>query len=103
MKNRKCRENVENNSFTCMGAHFEKDLKFSYGAPVMKIAVLPAWELCFQGKRQTCLGNGTGSAFKGEGLQSNGLKAVLDTAVVFGRACGAASTTLPGEKTPGKP
>ena len=26
----------------------------------------------------------------------------MDTAVVFGRACGAASTTFPGEKTPGK-
>ena len=38
---------------------------------------------------------GTGSAFKEEGLQSNGLKAVLETDVVFGRACGAASTTLP--------
>ena len=34
---------------------------------------------------KTCVGNGTGSAFKEEGLQSNGLKAVLDTAVVFGR------------------
>ena len=26
----------------------------------------------------------------------------MDTAVVFGRACGAASTTFPGEKTPEK-
>ena len=26
----------------------------------------------------------------------------MDTAVVFGRACGAASTTFPGEKTHGK-
>lgn len=48
---------------------------------------------------KTCIGKGTGSAFKGEGLQSNGLKAVLDTGVVFGRTCGAASTTLPREKT----
>ena len=37
---------------------------------------------------------GTGSAFKDGGLQGDGLKAVLATAVVFGRACGAASTTL---------
>ena len=36
---------------------------------------------------------GTGSAFKDGGLQGDGLKAVLATAVVFGRACGAASTT----------
>ena len=42
---------------------------------------------------------GTGSAFKDGGLQGDGLKAVLATAVVFGRACGAASTTLANEKT----
>ena len=41
---------------------------------------------------------GTGSAFKDGGLQGDGLKAVLATAVVFGRACGAASTTLANEK-----
>jgi hypothetical protein len=46
---------------------------------------------------KTCLGNGTGSALKGEGLQRHGLKAVLYAGGVFGRACGAASTTLPGE------
>ena len=51
---------------------------------------------------KTCVGIGTGRAFKEEELQSNGLKAVLETGVVFGRACGAASTTLPGEKTFGK-
>ena len=40
-----------------------------------------------------------GSALKDGGLQGDGLKAVLATAVVFGRACGAASTTLANEKT----
>ena len=45
----------------------------------------------------TCLSTGTGSAFKDGGLQGDGLKAVLATAVVFGRACGAASTTLANE------
>ena len=47
---------------------------------------------------KTCLSMGTGSALKNESLQSDGLKAVLATAVVFGRACGAASTTLANEK-----
>ena len=47
----------------------------------------------------TCLSKGTGSAFKDGGLQGDGLKAVFVTAVVFGRACGAASTTLANEKT----
>ena len=40
-----------------------------------------------------------GSALKDGGLQGDGLKAALATAVVFGRACGAASTTLANEKT----
>ena len=52
-----------------------------------------------QPKTETCLSKGTGSAFKDGGLQGNGLKPVLATAVVFGRACGAASTTLTNEKT----
>ena len=52
-----------------------------------------------QPKTETCLSKGTGSAFEDGGLRGNGLKAVLATAVVFGRACGAASTTLPNEKT----
>ena len=34
-----------------------------------------------------------------EGLQSNGPKAVLEIGVVFGRACGAALTTLSGKNT----
>ena len=42
---------------------------------------------------------GTGSALKDGSLQGDGLKTVLATAVVFGRACGAASTTLTNEKT----
>ena len=50
------------------------------------------------GSLETCLSMGTGSAFKDGGLQGDGLKAVLATAVVFGRACGAASTTLASEK-----
>ena len=50
-------------------------------------------------KAQTCLSKGTGSALKNGGLQGDGLKAVLATAVVFGRACGAASTTLANQKT----
>ena len=37
---------------------------------------------------------GTGSALKDGGLQGDGLKAVLAAAGVFGRACGAASTTF---------
>ena len=52
--------------------------------------------------KKTCVGIGTGSALNGGGLQRDGLKAVLATAVVFGRACGAASTTLANEKTIGK-
>ena len=32
-------------------------------------------------------------------MQGDGLRTVLATAVVFGRACGAASTTLANEKT----
>ena len=51
---------------------------------------------------ETCVGIGTGSAFEEEGLQSNGLKAVLETDVVFGRACGATSNTLRDERTIGK-
>ena len=51
----------------------------------------------------TCLSKGTGSAFKDGGLQGDGLKAVLATAVVFGRACGAASTTQANEKRLEKP
>ena len=47
---------------------------------------------------KTCLGKGTGSAFKDGVLQGDGLKAVLATAVVFGSACGAASTTLANEQ-----
>ena len=39
---------------------------------------------------ETCLSMGTGSAFKDGGLQGDGLKAVLATAMVFGRDCGAA-------------
>ena len=53
----------------------------------------------FWRSKKTCLSKGTGSAFKDGGLQGDGLKAVLATAVVFGRACGAASTTLANEKT----
>ena len=45
---------------------------------------------------------GTGSAFKDGGLQGDGLKAVLATAVVFGRACGAASTTFSDSKITSK-
>ena len=41
---------------------------------------------------------GTGSALKDGGLQGDCLKAVLATAVVFGRACGAASTTFSDAK-----
>ena len=52
---------------------------------------------------ETCLSMGTGSALKDGGLQGDGLKAVLAAAVVFGRACGAASTTLANEKTIEKP
>ena len=43
---------------------------------------------------KTCLSMGTGSALKDGGLQGNCLKAVLAAAVVFGRACGAPSTTF---------
>ena len=39
---------------------------------------------------------GTGSALKDGGLQGDCLKAVLAAAVVFGRACGAASITQNG-------
>ena len=46
----------------------------------------------------TCLSKGTGSAFKYGGLQGDGLKAVLAAAMVFGRACGAASTTFNDSK-----
>ena len=53
----------------------------------------------FWRSKLTCLNKGTGSAFKDGGLQGDGLKAVLATAVVVGRACGAASTTLANEKT----
>ena len=48
---------------------------------------------------ETCLSKGTGSVFKDGGLQGDGLRAVLAAAVVFGRACGTASTTLANEKT----
>ena len=43
---------------------------------------------------------GTGSALKDGGLQGDGLKAVLATAVVFGRACGTASTFSDSKMTP---
>ena len=52
-----------------------------------------------KGLQETCLSKGTGSTFKDGGLQGDSLKAVLAAAVVFGRACGAASTTLTNEKT----
>ena len=45
---------------------------------------------------ETCLSMGTGSALKDGGLQGDGITSVLATAVVFGHACGAASTTLQG-------
>ena len=53
----------------------------------------------FLAEIETCLSKGTGSAFKDGGLQGDGLKAVLATAMVFGHACGAASTTLANEQT----
>ena len=43
---------------------------------------------------KTCLSMGTGSALKDGELQGDCLKAVLAAAVVFGRACGAPSTTF---------
>ena len=48
--------------------------------------------------RKPVLAWGTGSALKDGGLQGDGLKAVLAAAVVFGRACGAASTTFSDSK-----
>ena len=42
---------------------------------------------------------GMGSALKDGRLQGDCLKTVLAAAVLFGRACGAASTTLANEKT----
>ena len=59
----------------------------------------PERRACRSAVEPTCLSMGTGSALKDGGLQGNGLKAVLATAVVFGRACGAASTTLANEQT----
>ena len=53
-----------------------------------------------QPKTETCLSKGTGSAFEDGGLQGDGLRTVLATSVVFGRTCGAASTTLANEKQP---
>ena len=61
------RQVSQSSCFTCMGALF--------------------WI-----SKKTCLSKGTASAFKDGGLQGDGLKAVLATAVVFGRACRAAST-----------
>ena len=58
--------------------------------------------LNMRGKSKTCLSMGTGSAFKDGGLKGDGLKAVLATAVVFGRACGAASTTFSDSKITSK-
>ena len=69
---------IEKVRFTCMGALFWRSE---------------------QPKTETCLSMGTGSALTDGSLQGDGLKAVLTTAVVFGRACGAASTTLTNEKT----
>ena len=42
--------------------------------------------LALQDREATCLSKGTGSAFKDGGLQGDGLRAVLATAMVFGRA-----------------